>query len=245
VTDTPAPRLSNAWLVLGLLLAIHVFNFADRFLITGLVGPLKTAFGVDDGFIGLLMGPAFVLLYIVMGIPMARWADRSSRVRIIVAGCLMWSICTAATGFAHAPWQLALARVGVGVGEACFMAPAYSLIADYFRPERRGLAFAILGLATYFGQIIGVAVGPAIERAHGWQTSFFALGIPGIVLGLLFLALIREPIRSAAAIRAPLRSARFPASRSATGGRNCSRAVMALIPRRPRPASRSISAERG
>jgi MFS family permease len=202
VTETQTPRLSNAWLVLALLLAIHIFNFADRFLITGLVGPLKAAFGVDDGFIGLLMGPAFVLLYVVMGIPMARLADRSSRARIIVAGCLMWSACTALTGFTSEPWQLALARVGVGVGEACFMAPAYSLIADYFRPERRGLAFAILGLATYFGQIIGVAVGPAIERAYGWQTSFFALGIPGIVLALLFLALVREPARSAAVIKA-------------------------------------------
>lgn len=202
MTEAPAPRLSNPWLVLGLLLAIHIFNFADRFLITGLVGPLKTAFGVDDGFIGLLMGPAFVVLYVVMGIPMARLADRSSRVKIIVAGCLMWSACTALTGFTHAPWQLALARVGVGVGEACFMAPAYSLIADYFRPERRGLAFAVLGLATYFGQMIGVAGGPAIERVHGWQTAFFALGIPGIVLALLFLALVREPGRSAAKIKA-------------------------------------------
>lgn len=196
-----APRLSAPWLVLALLLAIHIFNFADRFLITGLIGPLKAAFNVDDGFMGLLMGPYFVLLYVVMGIPMARLADRSSRVKIIAAGCLMWSLCTTLTGFAHAPWQLALARVGVGIGEACFMAPAYSLIADYFRPERRGLAFAILGLATYFGQIAGIAGGPAIEKVHGWQTAFFALGVPGILLGLIFLVLVRDPPRSAAAKR--------------------------------------------
>ncbi len=196
MTDAnPAQRLSNAWVVLFTLLAIHIFNFADRFLITGLVGPLKTAFNVDDGFMGLLMGPAFVVLYVVMGIPMARLADRTSRVKIIVAGCLMWSACTAATGFATTPWQLAFARVGVGVGEACFMAPAYSLIAAYFKPERRGLAFAILGLATYFGQIAGIAGGPAIERVYGWHTAFFALGLPGLVLGLLMLLLVREPPR--------------------------------------------------
>jgi MFS family permease len=196
VTDTgSAPRLSNAWVVLFTLLAIHIFNFADRFLITGLIGPLKTAFNVDDGFMGLLMGPAFVVLYVVLGIPMARLADRTSRVRIIAAGCLMWSACTAATGFATEPWQLALARVGVGVGEACFMAPAYSLIAAYFPPERRGLAFAILGLATYFGQIAGIAGGPAIEKVYGWQMAFFALGIPGLVLGLLMLMIVREPPR--------------------------------------------------
>lgn len=197
VTETaPAQRLSNAWVVLFTLLAIHIFNFADRFLITGLVGPLKAAFNVDDGFIGLLMGPAFVVLYVVMGIPMARLADRTSRVRIIAAGCLMWSACTAATGLAAAPWQLALARVGVGVGEACFMAPAYSLIAAYFKPERRGLAFAIIGLATYFGQIAGIAGGPVIERAYGWQSAFFALGLPGLALGLLMLVIVREPPRS-------------------------------------------------
>jgi MFS family permease len=197
VIDAAQPRQSAPWLVLALLLAIHVFNFADRFLITGLIGPLKVAFNVDDGFIGLLIGPAFVLLYVVMGIPIARLADRSSRVRIIAAGCLMWSACTAATGLTTDPWQLALARVGVGVGEACFMAPAYSLIADHFRPERRGFAFAILGLATYIGQIAGVAGGSAIERHYGWQASFFVLGIPGGVLGLLFLLFVREPARTA------------------------------------------------
>ncbi len=202
MTTMPEPtqkRLSNAWVVLFTLLAIHIFNFADRFLVTGLVGPLKTAFNVDDGFMGLLMGPAFVVLYVVMGIPMARLADRTSRVKITAAGCLMWSACTAATGFATEPWQLALARVGVGVGEACFMAPAYSLIAAYFPPERRGIAFAILGLATYFGQIIGIAGGPAIDRAYGWQTAFFALGVPGLVLGLLMLLVVREPPREAGA----------------------------------------------
>ena len=145
------------------------------------------------------MGPAFVLLYVVMGIPMARLADRTSRVKIIAAGCVVWSACTALTALTVQPWQLALARVGVGVGEACFMAPAYSLIADYFRPEKRGLAFAILGLATYFGQIAGVAGGPMMERVYGWHAPFLALGIPGIILGLLFLWLVREPVRDAVA----------------------------------------------
>lgn len=103
-----------------------------------------------------------------------------------------------ATGLATEPWHLALARVGVGVGEACFGAPAYSLLTDYFRPERRGMALAILGLATYFGQIAGQAGGPAIEQVHGWQFAFFALGMPGVLLGLMLVALVREPPKSAA-----------------------------------------------
>jgi MFS family permease len=109
---------------------------------------------------GLLMGPAFVVLYVLSGVPIARLADRSSRVRIIAAGCVMWSVATLATGFATGPVSLALARVGVGVGEAAFVAPAYSLLTDMFRPERRGLAFAILGVATYAGQIAGRAAAP-------------------------------------------------------------------------------------
>ena len=190
-----APSRSNPWLVLGILLTIYIFNFADRYLLTGLVGPIKAEFGVGDNLMGLLMGPAFVVFYVLLGVPFARLADRSSRVRIIVAGCVMWSLATAATGLATGPVTLALARLAVGVGEAAFVAPAYSLLSDYFKPERRGLAFAILGLATYIGQIAGQAGGPAIAAATDWRTAFFAIGIPGIALGLIALVLVREPPR--------------------------------------------------
>jgi MFS family permease len=192
--DTAPPR-SNPWLVLGILLTIYIFNFADRYLLTGLVGPIKAEFGVGDNLMGLLMGPAFVVFYVLLGVPFARLADRSSRVRIIAAGCVMWSLATAATGLATGPVTLALARLAVGVGEAAFVAPAYSLLSDYFKPERRGLAFAILGLATYIGQIAGQAGGPAIAAATDWRTAFFAIGIPGIALGLIALVLVREPPR--------------------------------------------------
>ena len=190
-----APSRSNPWLVLGILLTIYIFNFADRYLLTGLVGPIKAEFGVGDNLMGLLMGPAFVVFYVLLGVPFARLADRSSRVRIIAAGCVMWSLATAATGLATGPVTLALARLAVGVGEAAFVAPAYSLLSDYFKPERRGLAFAILGLATYIGQIAGQAGGPAIAAATDWRTAFFAIGIPGIALGLIALVLVREPPR--------------------------------------------------
>jgi MFS family permease len=192
--DTPAPR-SNPWLVLGVLLIIYIFNFADRYLLTGLVGPIKDEFGIGDNLMGLLMGPAFVVLYVVAGVPIARLADRASRIRIIAAGCMIWSLATAATGLATGPVTLALSRVGVGIGEAAFVAPAYSLLSDYFKPERRGLAFAILGLGTYFGQIAGQAGGPAIAAATDWRTAFFVIGLPGILLGLVALALVREPAR--------------------------------------------------
>jgi MFS family permease len=199
VTDATAPRLSSRWLVLGLLLLIFIFNYADRFLISGLVGPIKKEFGLGDGFMGLLMGPAFVVLYVLAGIPIARLADRKSRIMIICIGCVVWSFFTGMTGFATGPVSLALCRVGVGIGEAAFVAPAYSLLADYFKPERRGVAFAILGLATYFGQIAGYAGGPAIAHIHGWRAAFFAMALPGIILAMIAYVVVKEPPRIAAA----------------------------------------------
>lgn len=196
MTDAAAPRLSNRWLVLVLLLLIFIFNYADRFLISGLVGPIKKEFGLGDGFMGLLMGPAFVVLYVLAGIPIARLADRSSRILIICTGCIVWSLFTGLTGMATGPVTLALCRIGVGIGEAAFVAPAYSLLADYFKPERRGVAFAILGLATYFGQIAGYAGGPAIAQLHGWRTAFFAMAAPGLVLAVFAWMLIKEPPRA-------------------------------------------------
>ena len=197
--EAPSTKLSNPWVVLATLLVIYIFNFADRYLLTGLIGPIKAEFDIGDNIIGLLMGPAFVVLYVVMGLPFARLADSGSRIRVIAAGCVLWSLATAATGLAAGPISLGLARIGVGVGEAAFVAPAYSLLTDYFKPERRGLAFAILGLATYFGQIAGQAGGPALAAEHGWRIAFLLVGLPGVILGGLALLLIREPKRHLAA----------------------------------------------
>ncbi len=197
VTEPKTRALPNRWLVLFLLLLIYIFNYADRFLISGLVSTIKAEFGLGDSFMGLLMGPAFVVLYVVGGIPIARLADRRSRGTIIAVGCLVWSLFTGLTGLAVGPISLALCRVGVGIGEAALLAPAYSLLSDYFPPEKRGIAFSILGLATYFGQIGGYAVGPAIAGSFGWQAAFYAMGAPGIVLGIIALFALREPYRRA------------------------------------------------
>lgn len=188
-------KLSNAWLVLALLLIIYILNYLDRYLIAGLVDPIKGELEVGDGFMGLLMGPAFALLYTTLAIPIARLADRRSRIAIICIGCFVWSMFTLLSGYAQTTWQLAAARVGVGVGEAAFVAPAYSILAAYFAPSRRGIAFAILGLAVYFGQIGGYALGPAIAAEHDWRMAFKMVGIPGMIVAPLAWLLIREPHR--------------------------------------------------
>lgn len=213
----PSRRLSNRWVVLVTLLFISIFNFADRWLLAGLVEPIRASFHVSDGFIGLLMGPAFAVLYTTLAVPIARLADRHSRVMIIAGGCLLWSLFTALSGMATGPATLAAARVGVGIGEAAFGAPAYSLLSAYFGAEQRGKAFAILGIATYVGQIAGYAAGPAIAHDHDWRIAFIAMALPGVALSALALLLIREPARAEGQVQPPalplfarlLRSAAF------------------------------------
>ena len=195
LTIPRARRLSNKWLVLVLLLGIGLFNQGDRFLLAGLVEPIKAEFAVTDGFMGLLMGPAFALLYSLLAIPIARAADRMSRIAIIVVGCLLWSLFTAMSGLAQGPWTLAGARVGVGIGEAAFQAPAYALVAAYFAPAERGRAFAIMGLSAYFGQTLGYVAGPALAAGATWRFPFAVMGVSGIVLAMIAFLLIREPAR--------------------------------------------------
>ena len=197
--DTAGPqKLSNKWMVLALLLGIALVNYGDRYLLAGLVEPIKAEFQVSDGFMGLLMGPAFALLYSLLAIPLARMADRMSRIAIVCGGCLVWSGFTILSGFANSPWMLALARVGVGVGEAAFQAPAYSLLAAYFAAEQRGRAFAVMTLAVYFGQYLGYRAGPEIAAVHDWRMAFYVMGGVGIGVSALAFLFVREPQRAAA-----------------------------------------------
>lgn len=200
---TDIPKLPNRWIVLLLLLGIAIFNQADRFLLAGLVDPIKQEFGVSDGFMGLLLGPAFALFYSTLAIPIAIYADRASRIRIIVVGCTVWSIFTVLSGFAVGPWSLAAARVGVGVGEAAFQAPAYSLIAAYFPARQRGRAFAVIALAVYFGQMLGYGAGPAIAAAANWRLTFMLFGGIGLVIVAFAWMIIREPQRAEAVVDRP------------------------------------------
>jgi MFS family permease len=196
-------RLTNRWLALSLLLAISVFNYADRYLMSGLVDPIKSEFGVSDGFMGFLLGPAFALLYSTLAVPIAFYADRHSRINIICAGCVIWSIFTVLSGYAIGPWSLAAARVGVGIGEAAFQAPAYSLIAAYFLPEQRGKAFAIMALSIYVGQILGYSGGPAIAEQSDWRMAFKIMGVAGFFAVALAWLIIREPRRDNSATENP------------------------------------------
>ena len=193
--DTTPNTRRYAWFVLVMMVLLYLVNVADRYVASGLLEEIKKTFEVSDTFMGFLVGPAFAIVYTLLAIPIARFADKHNRVRIIVAGAIIWSGFTVLSGLVQTPWTFAMARLGVGVGEAAFLAPAFSLLSDYFPPKKRALAFAILNFGVYFGQIFGLVGGAAIADACHWRTAFISLGAPGVLLGILTLILVREPQR--------------------------------------------------
>jgi MFS family permease len=194
---TPEPSIAPGYAryVLGVLTVVYVFNFIDRQILAMLLEPIKQDLGVSDTWMGFLSGFAFAVFYTFAGIPIARWADTGSRRSIIALGLTVWSSMTAACGLAQSFVQLALARVGVGVGEAAGSPPAHSLISDYYPPERRGTALSIYSMGVYVGAMIAFLAGGYLREHFDWRTAFLVVGLPGLPLALLLRTTVREPPR--------------------------------------------------
>ncbi len=190
--EAPPVSPGYARYVLGLLFVVYVFNFIDRQVMSILLEPIKQDLGVSDTFMGFLTGFAFVFFYTFAGIPIAGWADRGSRRGIIAVGLVVWSSMTAVSGLARTGLQLALARVGVGVGEAAGTPPAHSLLSDYFPPERRATALAIYAMGVYVGVAAAFMGGGWVGSHFGWRTVFIAVGLVGIPLAIVVRATVRE-----------------------------------------------------
>ena len=158
--------------VLFILWITYILNFVDRQLITILLEPIKLEFGASDTAMGFLSGFAFALFYASLGVPVARLADRWSRRNVIAISVGLWSAMTALCGMAGSFWQLALARVGVGIGEAGGTPPSHSLIADYFPVENRATALSIHATGTQFGILIGMLGGALVAAEYGWRMAF-------------------------------------------------------------------------
>jgi MFS family permease len=183
------------WYVVWLLFAVYVLNFVDRQILTILVEPIRKEFDFSDTQMGLLGGFAFAVVYSVLGIPIARLADRKNRVTIISIALFVWSFFTVLTGRATTFAQLFAARVAVGVGEAGCTPPAYSIIGDYFEKSRRTTAIAIYSMGIYGGVFVGYLVGAQVAEAYGWRMAFYVVGLPGIVLAVIVKLTLREPPR--------------------------------------------------
>ncbi|MCA8897717.1 MAG: MFS transporter [Hyphomonas sp.] len=198
-----------AWYAVIVLMLAQTVSFIDRMIMGLLVGPIRKSFDISDTQYSLLAGLAFAIFYSIMGIPLARIADRSSRKRLVAIAITFWSLMTALCGMAKGFWSLFVARIGVGVGEAVLSPAAYSIITDYFEKKTlaralsvytlgvtigSGLAYVIGGLVVTIAMQAGTVVLPVVGEREGWQLTFFLVGAPGLLVTLLIL-LIREPMR--------------------------------------------------
>lgn len=192
----PAPiPVAGRTTALVLLTAVGTLNFVDRTLLSVLVEPIKADMHFTDTEFGLLTGIAFSLFYAVMGIPAAMIADRWNRIRLIALACLLWSFFTALCGVAGSFAQLALARFGVGVGEAGGTAPSLSVLSDYYPPEKRPLVTGIFTTNGPIGVFVGAALGGWAASQWGWRGAFIAVGALGLVVAPLLWLGVREPVR--------------------------------------------------
>lgn len=181
--------------VLVMLMLVYTFNFIDRQIIGILAVPIKADLGLSDTQLGALGGLAFALFYTSLGIPIAWLADRVSRTWIITGALALWSAFTALCGLTTSFWQLFLCRLGVGVGEAGGVAPAYALVADYFPPRERARALGVYSFGIPIGSASGVLLGGWLAAVIDWRTAFVIVGLAGLALAPLFRLTVREPAR--------------------------------------------------
>jgi len=199
-----------AWYVVLLCMVAYIFSFIDRQILALLIEPIREDLQISDTQFSLLHGLAFSLFYAFMGIPIARLADSRSRPAIIAAGIFLWSLATAATGLGKSFWHVFAARMGVGVGEAALSPAAYSMITDLFPKEKLGRALAVYSIGSFIGGGLAFLIGGAVISALGdmqsvavpfvgemrpWQITFFAVGLPGILLALVFAVTVKDPTR--------------------------------------------------
>ncbi|MFQ5634585.1 MAG: spinster family MFS transporter [Gammaproteobacteria bacterium] len=207
--DDDFPGAAYAWYVAVVLTLAHIISFLDRQVLSLLVAPIKRDLEISDTQMSLLMGLAFAIFYTVMAVPIGRLADRRSRRNIITVGIAAWCAMTAACGIARNYWQLFLARVGVGVGEATLTPSALSMLSDYFPLHKRGAAIGFYNMGVSVGagiayivggQVIGFVMNsppitvPVVGELFAWQTVFLLVGLPGLIVALA-MRTVREPQR--------------------------------------------------
>ncbi|MGE0183955.1 MAG: spinster family MFS transporter [Parvularculaceae bacterium] len=201
-----------AWFIVTLCMIAYIFSFIDRQILALMIEPIRKDLAISDTEFSLLHGLAFSIFYATMGIPIARLADTRSRPLIISAGVFLWSLATAATGLGKNFIHVFIARMGVGVGEAALSPAAYSMIADMFPKKSLGRALAVYSIGSFIGGGLAYLIGggvvalvgdvesvalPVIGDVRSWQVVFFAVGLPGILLALLFLLTVKDPPRTA------------------------------------------------
>jgi MFS family permease len=195
VQEQDALALRRRGMTLTLLTITYFFSYMDRQILSILLEPIKADLDVTDTQLGLLTGLAFAIFYAVLGIPVARLADRYNRVNIVAISLALWSIMTGLCGLAQNFVQLLLARIGVGVGEAGSSPPSHSMIADLYPPEKRSGAMGIYSLGVVFGAGFGTLIGGLLAAAYGWRLAIIAVAVPGVILAVIVKMFVVEPRR--------------------------------------------------
>lgn len=181
---------------LGALLVIYVFEVIDRILLSMVQEQMRVELSLSDFELGLLGGPAFVVLYVLCTVPIARLAESKNRITIVAVGAAVWSAATAACGLATSFAQLLVARMFVGIGEAACVPPSHSAISDYFPSNKRASALAVFGLAMPIGILLAAFGGGWLAQKFDWRTMFLMLGGAGLVAALLLKLTVKDPGRS-------------------------------------------------
>jgi MFS family permease len=198
--DTSTPYLNPAyrWYVLGLLTVVYTFNFIDRQVLVIVQEQIRVELGLMDWQLGMLSGFVFAVFYSILGVPIAHWSESFGRKRVISISLAFWSLMTALMGAAQNFLQLALLRIGVGVGEAGGSPPSHSIISDIFPRHRRAFALSVFTMGVYFGYLIAYSMGGWVAESLGWRVTFIVVGLPGVLIALLVAYSIKEPPRGLA-----------------------------------------------
>src|SRR5262245_36402670 len=209
-TSEPWPSPTHDWSGVFVFPLALTINILDRHIVSLIIAPIKRDLNLSDTQMGWLMGPAFVIFYMILGLPIARMVDYKSRRTILGVGVAIWSFMTSLCGLAQGFWQLLICRVGVGSGEACSGPATFSMLADLFPKEKLPRAIAVLSFGFYAGTGLALILGGIIATAfadvptvtlpligltmRGWQVTFIIVGLPGLIVAAL-LATVREPKR--------------------------------------------------
>lgn len=196
-TDGAWEAKRGRWYALFLLTVVYTVNIADRFVVSTLIEPIKTEFALSDAQVGWLTGAALAIFYVGAGIPLGVLADRTNRKRMIAIALLLWSGVTIACGFTKTFWQLLIARIGVGVGEAGGTPPSQSFLSDKFPPAERAFAMSLYAVGAAAGAALGSSLGGYVNDSHGWRAVLIVFGAMGLPVALVVALTLREPKRGA------------------------------------------------
>jgi len=194
-TRSEVAPLLHRWYVLIVMCVVYAVNIAARYVVTTVFEPIRLELKLTDAGAAFLTGVPLALFYVTCGIPIGWLADRANRRNIVAASLILWSGFTVLCGLSQSYWQLLLSRIGVGVGEAGATPSSTSIVSDCFPAERRPMALSVFALGAPVGAWLGADMAGAVAQAYGWRAAFFALGVPGVLLGALVFLTVHEPRR--------------------------------------------------